>query len=52
MDSIHELLRREAQAVLDIPVTDAYDKAVCLIVEQVHQKKGNWLPAAWEKPDR
>ena len=24
--SIHELLQREAQAVLNIPVTDAYEK--------------------------
>ena len=26
--SIHELLQREAQAVLNIPVSDAYEKAV------------------------
>lgn len=49
MDSIHELLRREAQAVLDIPVTDAYDKAVCLIVEQVHQKKGKLVTSVMGK---
>ena len=39
ISSIHELLQREAQAVLNIPVTDAYEKAVELIVEQVHRKK-------------
>ena len=33
--SIQELLQKEAQAVLNIPVTDAYEKAVELIVEQV-----------------
>ncbi len=49
MNSIHELLRREAQAVLDIPVTDAYDKAVCLIVEQVHQKKGKLVTSGMGK---
>lgn len=49
MDSIHELLRREAQAVLDIPVTNAYDKAVCLIVEQVHQKKGKLVTSGMGK---
>ena len=38
--SIQELLQKEAQAVLNIPVTDAYEKAVELIVEQVHRKKG------------
>lgn len=38
--SIKELLQREAQAVLNIPVTDGYEKAVQLIVEQVHEKGG------------
>ena len=32
ISSINELLKREAQAVLNIPVTDAYEKAVALIV--------------------
>ncbi len=32
MTSIHELLQKEAQAVLNIPITDAYEKAVELIV--------------------
>ena len=27
MTSIHELLQKEAQAVLNIPITDAYEKA-------------------------
>lgn len=49
MDSIHELLRREAQAVLNIPVTDAYEKAVCLIVEQVHRKKGKLVTSGMGK---
>ena len=38
--SIKDLLQREAQAVLNIPVTDGYEKAVNLIVEQVHEKDG------------
>lgn len=37
--SIQELLQKEAQAVLNIPVTDAYERAVELIVEQVHRKR-------------
>lgn len=49
MDAIHELLRREAQAVLDIPVTDAYGKAVALIIEQVHQKKGKLVTSGMGK---
>ena len=40
IDSIKQLLQQEAQAVLNIPVTDAYEKAIQLIVEQVHQKNG------------
>ena len=40
ISAIKELLRKEAQAVLDIPVTDAYPQAVELIVEQIHRKKG------------
>ena len=39
-NSINELLKKEAQAVLNIPVTDAFEKAVDSIIEQVHQKKG------------
>ena len=39
-DSISELLKKEAQAVANIPVTDAFEEAVNLIVEQVHHKKG------------
>ena len=37
IDSIKQLLQQEAQAVLNIPVTDAYEKAVKLIVEQIVQ---------------
>ena len=40
ISSINELLQHEAQAVLNIPVTDAFQQAVDLIVEQVHRKKG------------
>ena len=31
MTSIHELLQKEAQAVLNIPITDAYEKAVVFV---------------------
>ena len=51
--SIQELLQKEAQAVLNIPVTDAYERAVELIVEQVHRKKretGNFGYGA--RPDK
>lgn len=49
ISSIHELLQREAQAVLNIPVTDAYEKAVALIVEQVYRKKGKLVTSGMGK---
>jgi len=38
-EDIKNILKHEAEAVLNIPVTDNYEAAVDLIVEQVHQKK-------------
>lgn len=49
VESIRELLQKEAQAVLNIPVTDAYEKAVDLIVEQVHRKKGKLVTSGMGK---
>lgn len=49
ISSINELLQREAQAVLNIPVTDAYEKAVALIVEQVHHKHGKLVTSGMGK---
>ncbi|MBR2364743.1 MAG: SIS domain-containing protein, partial [Lentisphaeria bacterium] len=37
------------QAVLNIPVTDAFEEAVNLIVEQVHQKKGKLVTSGMGK---
>ena len=48
-DSINELLRKEAEAVLNIPVTDAFEQAVELIVEQVHRKKGKLVTSGMGK---
>ena len=49
IDSIKQLLQQEAQAVLNIPITDAYEKAVKLIVEQIHQKKGKLVTSGMGK---
>ena len=49
ISAIKELLRKEAQAVLDLPVTDAYPQAVELIVEQVHRKKGKLVTSGMGK---
>ena len=48
-EDIKALLRKEAEAVLNIPVTDAYGKAVDLIVEQVHRKKGKLITSGMGK---
>lgn len=48
-NSIIELLKNEAQAVLNIPVTDAFEEAVNMIVEQVHQKKGKLVTSGMGK---
>ncbi len=49
IESIQDLLRQEAQAVLQIPVTDEYEKAVNLIVEQIHRKKGKLVTSGMGK---
>ncbi len=49
IDSIKELLRKEAEAVANIPITDNYEKAVNLIVEQVHQKRGKLVTSGMGK---
>ena len=43
------MLQKEAQAVLNIPITDAYEKAVELIVEQIHRKKGKLVTTGMGK---
>ena len=48
-ESIKELLQKEAQAVLNIPVTDAYEKAVALIEEQIHRKRGKLVTSGMGK---
>lgn len=49
ISSIKELLKREADAVLNIPVTDAFEQAVDLIVEQVHVKHGKLVTSGMGK---
>ena len=49
ISAIKELLQKEAQAVLNIPVTDAYPQAVELIVEQIYRKKGKLVTSGMGK---
>lgn len=49
IESIKDILQKEAQAVLDIPITDAYEQAVDMIVEQVHNKGGKLVTSGMGK---
>ncbi|GHT32828.1 sigma factor regulator FecR [Bacteroidia bacterium] len=49
IDEIKLILRQEADAVLNIPVTDDYEKAVALIVEYVHNKAGKLITSGMGK---
>ncbi len=46
---IQEILNHEAQAILNIPQNNAYEKAIELIYEQVHQKKGKLIASGMGK---
>lgn len=46
---IHSILQQEAEAVLNIPITSAYDDAVKLIIEFVHHKGGTLITSGMGK---
>lgn len=48
-DEIKSLLQAEANAVLNIPVTDEFGKAIELIIEHVHGKKGKLVTSGMGK---
>lgn len=47
--NIQSILQQEAQAILNIPVNDQFDKAIALITEQVHRKKGKLVTSGMGK---
>lgn len=49
IEAIKELLRREADAILNLPVTDNYEKAVDLIVKHVHEMGGKLVTSGMGK---
>jgi arabinose-5-phosphate isomerase len=49
IDSIKDIIAREAQAILDIPIGNEYEKAVDLIVRQVHELKGKLITSGMGK---
>ncbi|MFR9165768.1 MAG: SIS domain-containing protein [Dysgonomonas sp.] len=48
-DDIKKLLKEEADAVLNIPVSEAYDRATDLIVEYVHNRGGKLVTSGMGK---
>lgn len=48
-ESIRELLEAESSAIRNIPVTDAYEKAVEIIVEQVNRRGGKLVTSGMGK---
>lgn len=49
IESIKELLQKEAAAILNIPVGDEYEKAISMIVEQIHGKGGKLVTTGMGK---
>jgi arabinose-5-phosphate isomerase len=47
--SMLQILRAESEAILNIPVTDAYEKAVSAIVERVHHRGGKLVTSGMGK---
>ena len=48
-EAIASILQQEAEAVLNIPVTEAYEEAVTLIVKQVHECNGRLITSGMGK---
>lgn len=48
-DQIKELLEKEIQAIRNIPISEIYDKATDLIVDQVCRKKGKLVTSGMGK---
>ncbi len=48
-DTMREILRAESEAILNIPVTDAYTRAVELIVDHVHRRGGKLVTSGMGK---
>jgi len=49
LEEIRQVLRQEAEAIQNIPVTDAFEKAICIIEERVHHLKGKLVASGMGK---
>lgn len=48
-EEIKHLLQAEASAILNLPITDEFEKAIDLICQQIHQKKGKLVTSGMGK---
>ena len=48
-ERMQKILQQEATAILNIPLGDPYEKAIALIIEQVHRKKGKLVTSGMGK---
>lgn len=49
IEEIKDILRKEAEAILNLPVNEEYNRATDLIVEHVHRKKGKLVTSGMGK---
>ena len=49
LEEIRKVLHQESEAIQNIPVTDAYEKAISIIEERVHQLKGKLVASGMGK---
>lgn len=49
VDKIHSLIHKEIEAILQIPVNEAYEKAIELLNEHIHQKRGKLITSGMGK---
>ena len=49
LEEIKQVLRQEAEAIQNIPVSDAYEKAITIIEHRVHQLKGKLVASGMGK---
>lgn len=47
--TVQEILQQEAQAILHIPVTEAFEQAVSLIVDHAHRRRGKVVTSGMGK---
>ncbi|MDD2960684.1 MAG: SIS domain-containing protein [Muribaculaceae bacterium] len=48
-ESMRNILEHESRAVLNIPITDGYEQAINIIIEQVHKKGGKLVTSGMGK---